>query len=83
MRLNQKIEQYVKHRGWSFPTEKEIKQSVPPGLQQEAKEQKLGKRIWIGKCAVYGCKMWYSEQDVKRYIKSSGKIDINLTKAYL
>ena len=63
------INNYVKNHNLLFPTEKEIKRSVPPGLQENAREQKIGSRIWIGKCSIYGCKMWYSENDVKRIIR--------------
>ena len=64
-RMNKKIEQYVKNRGWTIPTEKEIKRSVPPGRQQDARDGK----VWIGRCSVYGSKMWYSIEDVKRFMK--------------
>ena len=64
-RMNKKIEQYVKNRGWTVPTEKEIKRSVPPGRQQDARDGK----VWIGRCSVYGSKMWYSIEDVKRLMK--------------
>ena len=60
-----KIEQYVKNRGWTIPTEKEIKRSVPPGRQQDARDGK----VWIGRCSVYGSKMWYTVEDVKRFMK--------------
>ena len=64
-KMNKKIEQYVKNRGWTVPTEKEIKRSVPPGRQQDARDGK----VWIGRCSVYGSKMWYSVEDVKRFMK--------------
>ena len=64
-KMNKKIEQYVKNRGWTVPTEKEIKRSVPPGRQQDARDGK----VWIGRDSVYGGKMWYSEEDVKRFMK--------------
>jgi len=63
------IDNYVKNHNLQFPTVKEIARSVPPGLQEDAREQKIGNRIWIGKCSIYGCKMWYSENDVKRIIR--------------
>ena len=71
-RMNKKIEQYVKNRGWTIPTEKEIKRSVPPGRQQDARDGK----VWIGRCSVYGSKMAYSVEDVKHFIKLSKKKDI-------
>ena len=64
-KMNKKIEQYVKNRGWTIPTEKEIKRSVPPGRQQDARDGK----VWIGRCSVYGSKMWYTVEDVKRFMK--------------
>ena len=63
------IDNYVKNHNLQFPTVKEIARSVPPGLQEDARNQKIGSRIWIGKCSIYGCKMWYSENDVKRIIR--------------
>ena len=63
------INNYVKNHNLQFPTVKEIARSVPPGLQENAREQKIGSRILIGKCSIYGCKMWYSENDVKRIIR--------------
>ena len=63
------IKNYDKNHNLQFPTVKEIARSVPPGLQENAREQKIGSRIWIGKCSIYGCKMWYSENDVKRIIR--------------
>ena len=63
------INNYIKKSNLRFPTEKEIARAVPPGLQEDARKQKIGSRIWIGKCSIYGCKMWYSENDVKRIIR--------------
>ena len=63
------INNYVKNHNLQFPTVKEIARSVPPGRQKDAREQKIGSRIWIGKCSIYGCKMWYSENDIKRIIR--------------
>ena len=63
------INNYIKKSNLRFPTVKEIARSVPPGLQEDARKQKIGSRIWIGKCSIYGCKMWYSENDVKRIIR--------------
>ena len=65
----QKINNYVKNHNLLVPTEKENKRSVPPGRQEDARKQKIGNRICIGKCSIYGCKMWYSENDVKRIIR--------------
>ena len=66
MKITKKqILNYVKNRGWTIPTEKEIKRSVPPGRQQDARDGK----VWIGRCSVYGSKMWYSVEDVKRFMK--------------
>ena len=63
------IDNYVKNHNLHFPSVKEIARSVPPGRQEDARKQKIGNRIWIGKCSIYGCKMWYSENDVKRIIR--------------
>ena len=63
-RMNKKIKEYIKNRGWTVPTEKEIKRSVPPGRQQDARDGK----VWIGRDSVYGGKMWYSVSDVERFI---------------
>ena len=63
------INNYIKKSNLRFPTVKEIARSVPPGRQEDARKQKIGNRLWIGKCSVYGCKMWYSENDIKRIIK--------------
>ena len=63
-KMNKKIKEYVKNRGWTIPTDKEIKRSVPPGRQQDARDGK----VWIGRDSVYGGKMWYSEADVERMI---------------
>ena len=66
--MNKKIKEYVKNRGWTIPTDKEIKRSVPPGRQDDARKQELGNRLWIGRDSVYGGKMWYSVADVERFI---------------
>ena len=66
--MNKKIKEYVKNRGWTIPTDKEIKRSVPPGRQDDARKQELGNRLWIGRDSVYGGKMWYSVSDVERFI---------------
>ena len=63
-KMNKKIKEYVKKHGWTIPTEKEIKRSVPPGRQQDARDGK----VWIGRDSVYGGKMWYSVSDVERFI---------------
>ena len=63
------IDNYVKESNLHFPSVKEIARSVPPGLQENARKQKIGNRIWIGKCSIYGCKMWYSENDIERIIR--------------
>ena len=58
------VNNYIKKSNLQFPTVKEIARSVPPGLQENARKQKIGSRLWIGKFSIYGCKMWYSENDV-------------------
>ena len=63
------INNYIKESNLRFPTEKEIARSVPPGLQEDARKQEIGNRIWIGKCPVYGYKLHYSENDIKQFIK--------------
>ena len=63
------INNYIKKSNLRFPTEKEIARAVPPRLQEDARKQKIRSRIWIGNCSIYGCKMWYSENDVKRIIR--------------
>ena len=66
MKITKKqIKEYVKKKGLTDPTEKEINRSVPPGRQQDARDGK----VWIGRCKVYGSKMWYSEEDIERFIK--------------
>ena len=66
MKITKKqIKEYVKKKGLTDPTEREIKQSIPPGRQQDARDGK----VWIGRCKVYGSKMWYSEEDIERFIK--------------
>jgi len=65
MKITKKqILNYVKKKGLTDPTEKEINRSVPPGRQQDARDGK----VWIGKDPVYGGKMWYSEEDIERFI---------------
>ena len=64
--------EYVKKKGFTNPTNKEILRTVPPGLQDEARNGK----VWIGRCGVYGSKMAYSVEDVKHFIKLSKKKDI-------
>ena len=64
MIMIKKVQWYVEERGWTIPTDKEIKRSVPPGRQQDARDGK----VWIGRDSVYGGKMWYSEADVERMI---------------
>jgi hypothetical protein len=56
---------YVKKKHFTNPTEREISKSIPPGLQQDARDGK----VWIGKDPVYGGKMWYSEDDIIHFIK--------------
>jgi len=68
-----KVENYVKNHNLHFPTKREIARSVPPGRQEDALKQESGNRVWIGKCSVYGCKMWYSEEDIKSFIKKGLK----------
>ena len=68
MIMIKKVQWYVEERGWTIPTDKEIKRSVPPGRQDDARKQELGNRLWIGRDSVYGGKMWYSEADVERFI---------------
>ena len=68
MIMIKKVQWYVEERGWTIPTDKEIKRSVPPGRQDDARKQELGNRLWIGRDSVYGGKMWYSEADVERMI---------------
>tara|TARA_B100001245_G_C22882805_1_gene424640 strand:+ start:610 stop:858 length:249 start_codon:yes stop_codon:yes gene_type:complete len=70
---NYLIKKYVKKHDLRFPTKNEIARSVPPGLQEDARKQKIGNRIWIGKCPVYNCKLHYSENDIKQFIKGVDK----------
>ena len=63
---------YVKIKGFTNPTNREILRTVPPGLQDQARKG----RVWIGRCGVYGSKMAYSVEDVKHFIKLSKKKDI-------
>jgi len=63
---------YVKKAGFTNPTNREILRTVPPGLQDDARNGK----VWIGRCSVYGSKMAYSVEDVKHFIKLSKKKDI-------
>ena len=58
---------YVKKKGFTNPTNREILRTVPPGLQDQARKG----RVWIGRCGVYGSKMAYSVEDVKHFIKLS------------
>ena len=60
---------YVKEKGFTNPTNREIKMTVPPGQQDDARNGK----IWIGRCGVYGCKMAYSVDDIKHFIKLAKK----------
>ena len=65
MKITKKqIKEYVKKKGLTDPTEREINRSIPPGRQQDARDGK----VWIGRCKVYGSKMWYSEEDIERFI---------------
>tara|TARA_B100001750_G_scaffold229446_1_gene224851 strand:- start:337 stop:582 length:246 start_codon:yes stop_codon:yes gene_type:complete len=63
---------YVKKKGFTNPTNREILRTVPPGLQDQARKG----RVWIGRCGVYGSKMAYSVEDVKHFIKLSKKKSI-------
>ena len=63
---------YVKKKGFTNPTNREILRTVPPGLQDQARKG----RVWIGRCGVYGSKMAYSVEDVKHFFKLSKKKDI-------
>ena len=63
---------YVKKKGFTNPTNREILRTVPPGLQDQARKG----RVWIGRCGGYGSKMAYSVEDVKHFIKLSKKKDI-------
>ena len=66
MKITKKqILNYVNKKGLTDPTEKEINRSVPPGRQQDARNGK----VWIGRCKVYGSKMWYSVDDIKSFIE--------------
>ena len=56
---------YVKKAGFTNPTNREILRTVPPGLQDDARNGK----VWIGRCPVYGSKMHYSVDDIKHFIK--------------
>ena len=62
------VETYVKKHNLHLPTKREIARSVPPGKQSSARKQNIGDRIWIGKCSVYGCKMWYSEEEIIKWL---------------
>ena len=37
---------FVKKKGFTDPTEREIKRTVPPGLEKQARKG----RVWIGRC---------------------------------
>jgi hypothetical protein len=63
--MKKQILEYVKKRGFTDPTNTEIKRSIPPGRQQDARNGK----VWIGRCPVYGSKMWYSVKDIESFIK--------------
>tara|TARA_Y100001936_G_scaffold198973_1_gene200203 strand:- start:23 stop:265 length:243 start_codon:yes stop_codon:yes gene_type:complete len=66
MKITKKqILNYVKKAGFTNPTNREILRTVPPGLQDDARNGK----VWIGRCDVYGCKMHYSVDDIKHFIK--------------
>ena len=60
---------YVKKKGFTNPTNREIKMSVPPGLEVQARKG----RVWIGRCPIYGSKMAYSVNDIKHFIKLAKK----------
>ena len=60
---------FVKKKGFTDPTEREIKRTVPPGLEKQARKG----RVWIGRCGVYGSKMAYSVEDVKHSIKLANR----------
>ena len=60
---------FVKKKGFTDPTEREIKRTVPPGLEKQARKG----RVWIGRCGVYGSKMAYSVEDVKHFIKLANR----------
>ena len=63
---------YVKKKGFTNPTNREMLRTVPPGLQDQARKG----RVWIGRCGVYGSKMAYYVEDVKHFIKLSKKKSI-------
>ena len=60
---------YVKKKGFTNPTNREILRTVPPGLQDQARKG----RVWIGRCGVYGSKMAFSVEDVKHFIKLANR----------
>ena len=60
---------FVKKKGFTDPTEREIKRTVPPGLEKQARKG----RVWIGRCGVYGSKMAYSVEDVNHFIKLANR----------
>ena len=75
---------FVKKKGFTDPTEREIKRTVPPGLEKQARKG----RVWIGRCGVYGSKMAYSVEmlstlsnlqiERKRQLKMVKEILVNL-----
>ena len=60
---------FVKKKGFTNQTETEIKRTVQPGIQNQARKG----RVWIGRCGVYGSKMAYSVDDVKHFIKLANR----------
>ena len=60
---------YVKKKGFTKPTETEIKRTVPPGIQDQARKG----RVWIGRCGVYGSKMAYDVKDIRHFIKLANR----------
>ena len=60
---------FVKKKGFTNPTETEIKRTVPPGIQNQARKG----RVWMGRWGVYGSKMAYSVDDVKHFIKLANR----------
>ena len=60
---------FVKKKGFTNPTETEIKRTVPPGIQDQARKG----RVWIGRCGVYGSKMAYDVKDIRHFIKLANR----------
>tara|TARA_B100000686_G_C16743999_1_gene948329 strand:+ start:850 stop:1080 length:231 start_codon:yes stop_codon:yes gene_type:complete len=60
---------FVKKKGFTDPTEREIKRTVPPGLEKQARKG----RVWIGRCGVYGSKMAYDVKDIRHFIKLANR----------